>query len=493
MRNKFLLFLFAFGSFAAQAQHITLSGNAKKTHDHVINGLLSKQVKKQDALMKTTAGVLKQRIIAQSVRDNVLMTMADSVRVNYTSNSRGSEYDYNTMIYPYNYPYATSPMFDYAGTFTTPQVKFDTYVHWTINPFTMPMYQLYEGAYAEYDTMTNLIRYKQLFVDSVLNDNRTYANMFTSFNKIDTGMWFNFKLGVEDSAFKQIFAYDTLRRLVADTLYEMHLGVWRIAGLTSYSYDASGNLILIDHYANTEDTSFLLPLDHAAKYENTYDGSNRLITVLTSLFNGVTLSEYVKDTFAYSGSLPYHNSWRQHQFDVIHGTWWPQAGMVKHINASGLPDTVINQGWDSIAHSWVPWSMDVVSYNSYDNPDTMHNYEYNWSAYSLTPDYTTVYYYDTFTYVEPVNSVPRITGVDFSVFPNPSSNLLTVQLPDATALSAAATISVYNINGQVQTRQSFGRQSTQQLSVAGYAPGNYWIVIQDPATGIVGRKQFVKL
>lgn len=492
---KQLLLFILIATFAVEANAQSTTNHQLQTaHQRIINGLLQKQTSRHEAAMKTTAGVLKQRVIGQSVTDYAMFSLADSIMVNYSGNVRGSEYDYNFMIYPYNYPYATSPMFDFAGVFTTPQVAFDTFVHWTIDPFAMPMYQLYEGAYATYDTNSNMTGYTELFVDSATNDNRTFANSFTTFNKIDTGLWFNLSMGVADSAFKQIFTYDTLKRLTADTLYELHLGVWRIAGRTYYTYDTSNNLILIDHYANLADTSFLLPLDHAAKYENTYDASNRLVTVLTSLFDGTALGQYVKDTLGYSGALPYHNSWKQHQFDAIHGTWWPQYYMSKHIGVSGLPDTVFHNGWDSIAHAWVPTSKDVVHYNSYSNPDTMKNYLYNWTAYSATPDFKTIYFYDTFTYVAPVTSINKTANnLSVNLYPNPATNTLNISIANPAKLSNNATLSVYNVNGQIQTRQSVGNQNSVHVSISGYASGIYWVIIQDAATGTVARKQFVKL
>lgn len=72
------------------------------------------------------------------------------------------------------------------------------------------------------------------------------------------GISSNWVGGVADSAFKQYFTYDTGNRLIKDSTFEQHLGVWRIASKTLYTYDASKNLTVIETYANMTDTSFLV-------------------------------------------------------------------------------------------------------------------------------------------------------------------------------------------------------------------------------------------
>src|SRR4051812_9741310 len=142
-------------------------------HSQVLTHLL--QTQKNEALLKITTGVPTDRVIAQSTHDNMLVSLSDSVDLKYHK-FRGSVYDYNTMIYPYNYPYSTTPMFNYAGVFTKPQVLYDTLIHWTVSPFTL-VYGLYETEYATYDSVTNnLKKYKHTYIDSTLNRNRSYVD-----------------------------------------------------------------------------------------------------------------------------------------------------------------------------------------------------------------------------------------------------------------------------------------------------------------------------
>lgn len=485
----FLLALARVGNVSAQSGR-KLPMNMH--HTRMVSGLL-RMNEEHNAAMKGTAGVPTDRVIAQSTRDNTLASYTDSVIVRYTG-MRKSKYDYNDMIYPYNYPYANTPMFNYAGAFALPQVQYDTYVHWTINPFTMPTFTLYEGSFAVNNTDNNITHFTQLFVDSTTNDNRSYANTYTATKKIARGHWFNLNAGVEDSAMIQYFAYDASDRLWVDSIYEKHLGVWRVTGRTYYSYDASGNLTNIDHYANVADTSFLLPLVQQSKYVNAYDGSGRLTSVYTSMHNGTSLLPYVKDTFEYSGTLTFHNAWRQHQFDGIHGTWWPQYRMTKHI-ASGKPDTIYHDGWDSILNMWTPISKDVASYNAVGNPTTLQNYLYNWTSYSTSPDYTTRYYYETFSDTTPtaVAHPAAMNASAITIFPNPAQNTISVSCTADAGAGHDLRLTICDIYGRTLLRQDIKNTLRTEVPVSTLAPGVYWAIVDDLTTQQrYGRGRFIK-
>lgn len=486
MRHIFILIL-AIISSGANAQSFSTGKATGKPHTQVLSGLLGGgRIDIGSAAAKTTAGTPTQRVIAQSTKDNATSTYTDSVTCTYTGMHR-SFFDYNTIIYPYNYTYGTTPMFDLAGIFTEPQVKYDTYVHWTINPFTMPAFTLYEGNFAKYDTNNNQISFTKLFVDSTTNDNVSYANTFDTADNITKGLTFNLNAGVKDSAFKQFFKYNASNKLVMDSVYELHLGVWRIVARTYYTYNTPGYLTQIDHFANETDTSFLLPLVQQSKYANTYDASGRLLTVLTSLYDGTSLVNYIKDTFEYTGTATFHSSWRQHQFEPINGTWWPQYKMSKHINTLGKPDTVYHQSWDSIANAWVPISKDVITYNPYDNPAKVFNYEYNWTSYSTTPDYTTTYYYDVFLLEEESSVQDIVKGESVNVFPNPARETLVIS-----ELTGQKTITVADLTGRIVLRQSANQNGNSILSLQEFTPGTYVVTINDDNGKTLQRAKFIK-
>ncbi len=388
---------------------------------------------------------------------------------------RKSVYDYNNMLFAYNYTYSTSPMFDFAGIFTTPQVKYDTYLHWTMDPFSMPSFVFYESNIAAYDTNNNQTSFQEIFPDT-LNDDRKYYNTFNTNNTINSGLWINFNTGIPDSAYKQFFSYGTTGKLAKDSIYEYHMGTWKLVAKTMYTYSGTGNLVQIDHFANLTDTTFLLPLIQQLKYVNTYDATNRLLTVQTSLYDGTVLGEYVRDTFGYSGALTFHNSWKQHQYDPIHGTWWPQYNMSKHITGS-KPDTVFHKGWDSIANAWSPTSMQVVGYNTTNEPDTIQQYMYNWTSYSLTPDYTTVYYYETFSDTTPLLSTIKLTHDDkgtVKLYPNPTTSEIHIELGGK---SDKLSVAVLNINGQILSKNEWYNTIHETVDVRFLPSGVYILAI----------------
>jgi len=468
------------------AQNPKRLNSALASHKRVLNGLLQQQPDNEKA-ERTTTGVGMERVIGQSTRDSTGV-LADSVNLKYTL-YKTSTYDYNTMIYPYNYPYSTSPMFNYVGTFTKPQVQFDTFTHWTIDPNTY-IYGYYETGYAGYDANYSMTSYLDIFADSAINPNMRYTNKFNAAKNIDTGFWYRWVSGVADSAFKQFFTYNTSNKLTADSTYELHLGNWRLASRSLYTYDGSNNLIQINNYANDTDTSFTLPLVEQLQYINTYDASNRLTTVYSMFNDGSGLLPYIKDTFAYSGTHTYHNSWREYQYDPINMYWAPIFNMTKIANSFGLPDTVTIQGFDSLLNSWVPQTMDIVSYNVAHDPDTLKEYDYNFTHFPNTPSFRTVYYYDSFINKLGVHQVAAVKD-ETQVYPNPTTDIITISQLGVTQNSPVS-VDVVSVKGQMVIREYLHWQGEAQISLNGLVPGIYWLEIQGAAGNMIHRQAVVK-
>jgi Secretion system C-terminal sorting domain len=480
----FLVALSLIQSSYAQTVRETIRPHLR--HQQMINRMLLQQRNK--AAMKTTAGIPSERVIAQSTRDNTLATLNDSLNLKYGVN-KGSTYDYNTMIYPYNYPYATSPLFNYAGTFIKPQVLFDTLRRWTVNPNTL-VYGYYEMDLATYDAGFNTTAYTELFADSSFYTNKIYVNTFTTANKINNAYTYNWHTGIADSAFKQFFTYSGTNKVTKDSTYEMHLGVWRLASKSIYTYDVSDNLTQIDNFANETDTSFLLPLVEQIKYVNTYDVSNRLLTVLASYNYGGILTQYIKDTFAYTGAYAFHTAWREHQWDPINSYWAPMFNMTKILNGLGLPDTVYIQSFDSLLNSWVPQTMEKMHYNVSNDPDTLKDYEYNWTSFPATPNFTTVYYYQPYLITTGTQNVPAVAN-NIKVYPNPATNIITIaelNVPQGSGII----VELLNVSGQVVSRQGMPWRGEAQVSVKELQPGMYFMSIQDAEGNMLHRQAIIK-
>ena len=453
----------------------------------VVARLLQQQGERHSG-SRTTVGASDMRVIAQSTRDS-MGAIHDSVQLFYAPHM-GSTYDYNTMIYPYNYSYSTSPMFNFAGVFTKPQVLFDTCVHWTEDPFTMPSFGLYEATTAGYDGSKNQVTFMDIFMDSVTNTNMSYANTFNADNNINAGYWFRLHSGIADSVFKQFFAYDGSGKLVKDSVYEYHLGAWHLVAKSLYTYDGMDNLTQINYFANDTDTSFTEPIFEKVRYVNTYDASNRLTSVLTKMYTGSALDSYVVDTFAYTGASTFHTSWKEHQYDPINHYWAPMFFMSKVLNGSGLPDTVNIASFDSLMNAWIPQTMEVMHYNTSNYPDTMHEYDYNFTSFPSTPSYNIVYYYETYLNTTATKNMAAEEH-PVAVYPNPAMNTITILQPLAIS-NTTLTYTFINVNGQMVHRENMVAQTETQLSVKDLQPGVYWLVIQDEGGNAVYKQAVVK-
>jgi len=464
------------------AQYQVKPGQKQAFHQRMVSGLLGQNGNGLTATnARTTSGTTMQRVIAQSTKDSTGVYY-DSVNLKY-SLERWSTYDYNTMVYPYNYAYNVSPMFGNSqGVFPSPQVLCDTYRHWEVDPNTLT-YGFYESGYSTYNTANNQVGYLYLNADSSIlvaegfsSPNMLYANRFNSLHNIDSGYWFNWQSGAADSAFKQFFTYNSSDKLTKDSTYELHLGVWRLVSKTIYTYDGANDLTQIDNYANDTDTSFLQPLVELFKYVNTYDASHRLTSTSSSFFDQVSLLPYIEDTFAYTGTYNYHIAWREYQMDPINGYWAPMFNMTKILNTSGLPDTVNKEGFDSILNAWVPMTRYVATYNSYNNPDTLKEFDYNYTYFPAVPSYTTLYYYGTYS-ATGVNQVPVASG-KATVFPNPTTGTVYIaglEVP----VNSMISVSVTDIKGQLVTREQMSWQNEASLDLEGLLPGVYWLAVYD--------------
>jgi hypothetical protein len=448
-----------------------------KTHTQFLGNLLQPQAHTQPNYNKTNA-TISYRVVSQGTHDNSDNSMVDSVKVTYGAYNT-STYDYNTMVYNYNYPYNTSPMFNFQGVFTTPQIQFKTYKHWQINPNTL-LYGFYQSENAGYDASRNMIRDTAKFADSLVLPNMLYWNNFNASNKIVSSFSFMNNGGAIDSAFKQYFVYDASNKLTKDSMFEYYRGAWHVVSRTFYTYDASNNLTVIDQFANVSDTTFLLPLIKRLQYDNTYDASNRLITVKTSFYDDSLFRPFVKDTFEYTGASAFHTSWRQHQFDAINLRWEPMSRMTKQLNANGLPDTMYVEGFNRIASVWTPGAMWICRYDTAKNPIKLLDFQYNFVSFPATPDFSTYYFYESYENEVINTSVHAFDHNEnlITLFPNPASTNISIE--GLATQQKTVKVSIADMQGRLYCQQDIlVNGSTATFSMADLMPGTYTIVLED--------------
>ena len=480
------ILLWANFSFAQQSG---IPAKIPAKHISLLSGLLHHAGLPESA-GKETGGVPSERLIAQSMRDSLFTTLYDSISLGYSGN-HFSTYDCNTMIYAFNYPYNSSPVFNNnGGIFGRPQVLFDTFTRWAIDPNTL-LFGYAETAYATYDANMNIRGYLDLFADSAINPNMRYLNKFDTAKMIDTGLAFIWKSGVSDSAFRQFYRYNTGKKLLADSIYEYHHGAWKLASRTIYTYDASNDLVQIDNYTNDTDTSFLLPLVEKYKYTNTYDASHRLLSVASSYFDGTTLAPYIRDSFTYSGAIAYHNTWKEYQWDPINGYWAPMFYMHKYISTTtSLPDSVYIDGFDSILNNWIPQTKYIMSYDAMKNPVKLLDYEYDFTAFQRKPAFITTYYYGPYSNTTELKNAP-VAANGFKIFPNPATDNITITNPGLPA-HVPVSVALVNAGGQVMSRTGFAWQDGASIPLTNLVPGMYRVFIYDAAGRLLHQQAVVK-
>ncbi len=452
-------------------------------HTFMLSGLMQEQ----NNTAQGSRMVPSERVIEQSTYDNYFHTKSDSVKLNYVLNGI-STYDFSMLLYPYNYPYSTSPTFNYLGIFTKPQVEYNSYSHWTINPNTL-IYGFYEKDLAGYDIYKNLIKDTALFADSSIFPNKTFINNFNASALIDSSRSYVYQAGVSNKAFKQLFSYTATNKVLKDSTYEYSGGAWHLVSKTFYTYDVSNNLIQIDNYSNNADLTYTLPLVEQLKYTNTYDASNRLKTVHTSYFDGTSLMPSVIDTFAYTGTYSFHLSWKEYQYDAINSYWAPMTFMTKTLNGGGFPDVITIKTFDSLANAWVPSVKQMMTYNTNNNPTKLDEYIYNFTSFPSSPDFTTHYYYESFVNTTSLNDqVKQIENI--TVYPNPANNILNISGIDKKKTKAL--VSLYDMQGRILTNQEIMIvNGNSQLSISDFSRGNYLLLVRDEAGDIIASQPLV--
>lgn len=100
-----------------------------------------------------------------------------------------------------------------------------------------------------------------------------------------------------------------------------------------------------------------------------------------------------------------------------------------------------------------------------------------------------LYYVDDVLYIQmPSTSVPEVPVTQVGVYPNPTQDIVTVEIPNA---SNAAVVSLVDVTGRavmqnrsLEQRTGFGRT---QLDLTGLPEGLYFVRIQDGDTEVVRR------
>lgn len=433
----------------------------RKLQQHVAT-ILKSQVTNIKA--KTTA--TKERLKAQA---SILASslVFDTTAYQY-SGDRGSVYDLSYMSYNDLYSIDMTPKsFPYVpGNIS---VKADTLSYWKDDNGSLV---LDKNARTSYTSSKAIDAYKEYnyangSYDWTDQHNHIYANgVLQQINTLS-----DYSTGSLDSLDKSIMQYDAQGRLIKQRVYTYDSGMWTDIAEVSYSYDGLGNLTdlktRLNMGAGWYDQSELV---------HTYYPGGRLQTVTLYENDGNALAPSTRDSFEYSGGLPYITGLTEQAYDPAEQQWVNVTMMAKHIDPQSLPDTVDYFAYDELAQSWIPTSRLVASYTSFGNPESISIYTDPLHSGSLSYLGKILYYYEQYT-VTGTDDIPAKQMV--SVYPNPARDRIVVRLENA----GEHTLSLIDLLGKVLVRE---RSSEQQhsLDLSAFAAGTYMLEVQ----GKTGRQ-----
>jgi hypothetical protein len=484
------------GKFASQCIHIATILERKNASNSTVP---------QKKAARTT-DELAERLLASSLY-NITDTTApigfvDSAWYKYSA-TRSSIFNYDHMNFDDYYYMGSSFIIGFGGDLgshdhnNTPSILFDTALY--IGTYFSPIYMvdtfgIYDTRYAFYDSSYNVTEYADLYLmDSTsAHDNSRFINTYDTSGNIIHSLALSWDYGIWDSSQYRSFFYDTANRVVLDSTSVNYGGsTWAPDEKYYYTFDDSGNMIHANAYFDSAGT--WIP---SVQYFMHYNSANQLRWDSVCQYTGGVWIPQASDTISYAlGYRTYEKT-----LNAVGGTPASYLIFTKHINGSGLPDTMYQEEYNYSDNTIIEKMKYSYSYDSYDEPTIAINYKFNVDTtftsgwYDTTADYITYYYYETYARHAHNNAVNNVTETteNIKVYPNPTTNEINIYRPGA-AQGTYTFIKLINTAGQTVRTESFPwHNETETVSMAGLAPGVYWVAIQDKSGNVVWRAEVVK-
>lgn len=161
------------------------------------------------------------------------------------------------------------------------------------------------------------------------------------------------------------FFYNSAGQLIMDSgSVNYGPGMWGESSKAVISYDGAGNITFIADF--TDSSGFWQPQTDRFLY---YNPDNTLFTDSVSQYNAGSWAPYTKDSFAYTSGIPYFTYSLTKEF--VLDTVYAKSTTLKHVSASGLPDTIYYRFYDvDLAGPLRLFNARKVSftYDTYKNP-----------------------------------------------------------------------------------------------------------------------------
>lgn len=473
MKKALILFMAtaASAAFAQSPDPVYQAHQLLKSHHQALQSLIPYNV--------TDGGIMGpgERVIAASTYDST-NALTDTTLLTYSGN-RGSSFDYLNLGYDFFFnPYTANPMYNQeGGHFVSLPVYCDMASLWIQQANTL---SLYEKTISNYDINNNLISYADLLQDSA--NSGKYLNIYDSQNNIKASYWFSLNGTTWDSTAKRFFEYDVSGHLLADSIFRKDSsGIWQPAGKNDYAYDLSGNVIETNTYEYLSGGWFNL---YGSSY--TYNSSNQMLTSITGIFGGYTIA----DTFAYISGISHPSAFIE--YNNFTGGAPQHTNHQYHMDASGIVDTCYIKNWDPVL-GWASTGgqMIILNYDAENQPILAKWYGYAGSSFLSIPSISKYYYYESLQ----STGVKTIEVQDnFTIYPNPTTNNLFINgKRGVNNNTRPLVISIISASGRKMMMEGISSFSnTEMLSLSGFTPGTYWLLIQDNNGNMLYRQPIVK-
>jgi hypothetical protein len=471
----------------AQTNKTLTQQQLMQSHKRFGHAIAARQLARRAAVNSTAAKTtdMSERIIAYYLISAYTGEAGDSFLCTYSGN-RSSRFDFNDM----QYHFANYFLFMYSpenapNTYNepyypqNPDVLFDscTYFGGNINGQGLLI--------ATYDANNNLTQYynpyQQDSLDYSVTDEKT-INTYDANQNLTSSLYINWANAAWDTSYKRTITYNS-NIVATDSLSKYINGAWVPQFSWSYTYDNNGNL------TNATSSPLSSTSLGALQYRFFYNADNTLQKDSIFTYGGpnIWIIEFA-DSMGYTPGVNF--------ITYESSLWYPTNGIQfdsvihkDHITG-GLPDTVYDVEWNS-SHVISNGIATVYTYDSYNNPLVGNRYQYGIlsGSYDSTVFSIARYYYQQFTTA--VKNVAAPTA-NITIYPNPATNEINIA-QTGIQQGTHTYITLINALGQTVLSETLpSMSSTEALSVAGIAPGNYWVVVQDPSGNILGRKQIIK-
>ncbi len=269
--------------------------------------------------------------------------------------------------------------------------------------------------------------------------------------------------------------YDAGARPLVDSVVSL------LAGPGSrYEYSYTGTLLTrVSSFYDTGTGPF-----ENARYDITYDAAGRLQTATGSYLgtgSGPGLAPYGKDSFGYTGALPFYTYVAYTTFDSTN----PGFSVEYTVNAQNLRDTA--RYYDEAG---ALMETDAYTYNAAGNLTRVTGDDLSTPT---SPDFTDYFYFETY---DPATSIsdaaPRPT-LQALASPNPVFSALSVGWK-ADALSGPTAIRLADAAGRTLLVQTVsGAAGTAGIDMSRYAPGIYMVTLTAAGGAPLQSLRVVKL